>query len=663
MLVPTKVARRPNVPLVALGETYPEAHECTDAGCARCRATRGFLGRLRKGSKKPLPPSDRHAWTTKYMFTRSGGEETTWICVRPRSWGGAWAFGCWPCNAAGKNTPFGRLEVNDITSCQPSVLDKHSTSASHRDAVSVGSSDQTAETKGDGIVSGIGIDVPRLEKWVLACSVVRNHDSFCDFVRTADVQAVGSDLRQGSDSSRQAVAKMVTVMSEVIRRQDQKAYASAYKVSLAFDERDQSLLVFCRTLTTRGEIRESLLGIARDHGTGHTAAMKALQGMVNDACTLKRGRRQPGKHDVGPADIVDSDMLATFRGAVRCAAADGGNSEAKALWECSPRAKTDECKADPYFKNLHYIFRDAPHKHRSVQKNFWDHLEKPLKDFLDVLVTGDRSLLKLIEQSRKFSLIFEKCQRAVPVEARAFGNILRSFGYAEQRFNSRSEPFFKLFLLLPTAIDALAELGDSWSISILNTLGGAHGYDLVVSAALVADVMMFIQPCIREEDTDNGDASHLGSTACKIRDGLHAMLELGTIWLKESEGSCVHAALQAIKGRVVFFRDSEGEKKCTALGWPGPADTKRLAPVRRAKELYKIYMSFFDSTFPMWDVQNGFAAFDLQSSLTLPQRRVLLESLADQLMRSPRMCTRARKHASSPNVCHSYLYTRVAFTC
>jgi hypothetical protein len=545
------------------------------------------------------------------------------------------------------------MEVNDITSCQPSVLDKHSTSASHRDAVAVGSLDQTAETNGDGIVSGIGIDVPRLEKWVLACSVVRNHDSFCDFERNADVHAVGSHLRQGGDSSRHAIAKMITVMSEVIRRQDQKAYASAYKVSLAYDERDQSLLVFCRTLTTRGEMRESLLGIARDYGTGHVAAMKALEGVVNDACTLMRGRRETGKHDVGPADIVDSDMLSTFRGAVRCAAADGGPSEAKALWECSPRAKTDACKADPYFKNLHYIFRDAPHKHRSVQKNFWDNLAKPLKDFLDVLVTGDRSLLKLIEQSRKFSIIFERCQRAVPVEARVFSKILRSFGYAEQRFNSRSEPFFKLFLLLPTAVDALAELGDSWSRTILNTLGGAHGYDLVVSAALVADVMMFIQPCIREEDTDDGDASHLGTTACKIRDGLHDMLELGTIWLKESEGTCVHAALQAIQGRVVFFRDAAGVKQCTALGWPGPADIQRLAPVRRAKELYKLYMSFFESTFPMWDVQNGFAAFDLQSALTLPQRRILLESLACQLMIFACMCILARKHASSLNVCHS----------
>jgi hypothetical protein len=148
-----------------------------------------------------------------------------------------------------------------------------------------------------------------------------------------------------------------------------------------------------------------------------------------------------------------------------------------------------------------------------------------------------------------------------------FTKILRSFGYAEQRFNSRSEPFFKLFLLLPTAIDALAELGDKWSRSILNTLGGAHGYDLVVSAALVADVMMFIQPCIREEDTDDGDASHLGSTACKIRDGLHEMLELGTIWLKESEGTCVHAALQAIQGRVVFPR----------RGWCEAMHSARLA--------------------------------------------------------------------------------------
>ena len=177
-------------------------------------------------------------------------------------------------------------------------------------------------------------------------------------------------------------------------------------------------------------------------------------------------------------------------------------------------------------------------------------------------------------------------------------------------------------------MDALIKLGDAWASNLLARFSGPSGYDLIVSAALVADIMMLIQPCIRLEDSNDGDAALLGSTASKIRDDLRNMLELGSIWLKESEGTCVHAALQAMQGRVVFFRDASGKKTCAAIGWPAPTDLARKAPLNRAKDMYKLYMAFFDTTFPMWDIQNGFAAFDLGAKFTLPERKVLLDSLA-----------------------------------
>ena len=215
------------------------------------------------------------------------------------------------------------------------------------------------------------------------------------------------------------------------------------------------------------------------------------------------------------------------------------------------------------------------------------------------------------------------------MEARPFGKVLRNFVYAEQRFNSRTEPLFKLFHLLPAAVDALIELGGV-GLKFVGTL--QRGYDLIVSAALVADIMMLIQPCIRLEDSNDGDAALLGSTASKIRDDLRNMLELGSIWLKESEGTCVHAALQAMQGRVVFFRDASGKKTCAAIGWPAPTDLALKAPLNRAKDMYKLYMAFFDTTFPMWDIQNGFAAFDLGAKFTLPERKVFLDSLAIRIV-------------------------------
>lgn len=81
---------------------------------------------------------------------------------------------------------------------------------------------------------------------------------------------------------------------------------------------------------------------------------------------------------------------------------------------------------------------------------------------------------------------------------------------------------------------------------------------------------------------------------------------------------------------MVFFRDASGQKTCAAIGWPAPNDLAREAPLRRGKDMYKLYMAFFDATFPMWDIQNGFAAFDLGAKFTLPEQQVLLRSLAIQ---------------------------------
>lgn len=41
----------------------------------------------------------------------ANGQVHTWICTRPATWGGQWSWGCYVCNSAGKDTAFGRVEV------------------------------------------------------------------------------------------------------------------------------------------------------------------------------------------------------------------------------------------------------------------------------------------------------------------------------------------------------------------------------------------------------------------------------------------------------------------------------------------------------------------------------------------------------------------------
>ena len=531
------------------------------------------------------------------------------------------------------------MEIRDLsTAGQKSAFVLHQRSKGHQQAVREleqrGRDPSKSGAGADvGVVSGIGEDVPRLEKWIQALKILANKSSNRDFARDCDAASVGSQLPGSSsmdDSSKDAMGKLVYCMDEVLRRRMQESFKNCEKLSIALDERDQTLLVFIRCLEKKGELYETVLGIVRDYGTGHANCLQALDRVFDEACTVRNGRRnRTGDRQRGTDDRLDEDLKNKMRNSVRSAASDGGPAEAKALWEASPRAKAPVRQADVYFKNMMYIFRDAPHKYRSVQKAVWEQLDKPLREFLDALVTGDDSLLKLLENSRKFSLLFEQVQKGKPVEARVFLRIVRNFSYAAQRFNSMSEPVWKLFLLFPCVVDALVLLGDEWSKKLLLRFAGRKGYDLLVSAAMVADVMMLLQPCIRIEDQSDGDASLLASTVSKVRDDLHDLLVRGGIWLKEADGTCVHAALRAIQGRTFFFRDSKtGMKMCVAMGWPSPKDLNREGPIKKGEEIFCLFTAYLDANFPMIDIQNGFAAFDLESKFTMPERKTLLDSLA-----------------------------------
>ena len=89
MLVPTKRKDED------LAEAYEEHHQCESDTCARCRFGNGMHGRLRKGSKTIGPDSPTLAWKSRFRFNDIQLGQNTWLWARPRSWGGAWACGCY----------------------------------------------------------------------------------------------------------------------------------------------------------------------------------------------------------------------------------------------------------------------------------------------------------------------------------------------------------------------------------------------------------------------------------------------------------------------------------------------------------------------------------------------------------------------------------------
>lgn len=80
------------------------------------------------------------------------------------------------------------------------------------------------------------------------------------------------------------------------------------------------------------------------------------------------------------------------------------------------------------------------------------------------------------------------------VDAITFSQTLNNFSQKECRFDSRSEPMFRLFYLLPLVIDLLEKLAasDSWARDLVRKFGGPAGYSRLVGAAVVGDGMLVL---------------------------------------------------------------------------------------------------------------------------------------------------------------------------
>ena len=431
---------------------------------------------------------------------------------------------------------------------------------------------------------------------------------------------------------------------------------AATNASIALDERDQLLVVFSRMLVMqKGKpyVYECMLGMARDYGTGAETCAAAIKSIIRRACIIRKGRRPARCVDddaMGEDDVFDKTLYDHFRSIVRVAVADGGPTEQKALHLCAPppgaATGPPAMVQSAVFPNLLYITRDRAHRMRSVQRGTWDSMRSYVKEFLDLLVTGKHSLAKTIENSRKFSIIWEDSQRELREGGSidVFSQTLRNMSYAEQRFDSRSQPLFVIFSMIPVAVRFFLQnvliRGDRddriWAQDMLMQWGGDIGYDRLISAAVFSDAMIEAQRFIRICDGADDDVTLTGRQASELLAHLRVLLLDGAIWLEHAEGTLVHTALRSIKdiGILNFFAVS-GKLQAVAIGWLGPDNCHRTAPIERAKEAFRIFEAFFNANFPMLEETNQFAVFDLKSTLSMRERESMLAGLA-------------RRHGSDP---------------
>eukprot|EP00439_Symbiodinium_sp_Y106_P066153 s662_g10.t1 len=463
-----------------------------------------------------------------------------------------------------------------------------------------------------GIVSGLPLDVPRLDTWLSVLNGVLVRASF----------ATSSDLSEGSlgpalpapdaDGSKTVSRKIIQCLRNQLDQEDLWHLKHAKAASISLDKGGSHLVVHARILSAAG-IYDMLLGIDKDvvpdndQPDASRAVVEGLRRILKRAATEKSSSRRLKSVYYTDDDRFDDDALRHFCSKVLSLVADGCPTEQRALFECSALGGKLVCdeNREPLFPAAALITRDRAHRLRSVDKLFWKKLPTVFRDFLDLLITGDRSLAKLLETSDKFATAFlqkqaEAKRAANDVEdgevltAFTFSKLLRSFSFADQRFDSRKKPLFKMFKLFVLIIDLLEDVSSvdgafdkddqKMAASILSHLGGDQGYNLAVSAAVAADALLIGSPMLRVCDASSADFALSAECAAKTLFDLKHFLKEGALWMPQADGTLTHSVLAAIRDRTVFIGRGGKNPRPVSVRWPAPDSESRLQPVKVARE-------------------------------------------------------------------------------
>ena len=373
-----------------------------DDDCSRCFFVAAFDGKVRRGTKtREAAPATASAWKSRFVFTSKDGIVQSWLVSRPPSWGVPFGIGCYECNTAEVRNCFGTVEYAEMN-C--SHLSRHERSQQHKQAVEALGKVQVADLEPVPFSSGVAGGVPRLDRWLHAAQVLERSDSFAGLSNLVSIASVGSGMMHGhgaqDDSGHIMCKRLISCMAEPLRWRDLQVLGNSTCASIGIDERDGVLLLYARVYVRRAqEVYDVFLGLVRDQGTLPSDCRRGIELVIMQACTIKTGK---GLEEVCN---VCHDAVETFKIAVRSAVADGGPTEQRALFDCSPALSKN-----PLFPNLVDIHRDRAHKWRSIQKGVWKGIDTELSHFLEDLM----DFVKMLQTSSKYQKVFKERSKMLP---------------------------------------------------------------------------------------------------------------------------------------------------------------------------------------------------------------------------------------------------------
>ena len=193
---------------------------------------------------------------------------------------------------------------------------------------------------------------------------------------------------------------------------------------MAYDVRDPLMLLIGRfwyeglggnSYLPRSGIYEAIVGCCRVTGTGAQASAQSIRVILENACTIRQGRRSDNQIS-GSEDRLDSSlyehMKASYQSCrlfvnvlsevsccyslqaiITCLVCDGGPSEQAAV----PLLQRD------LFPNATMVSRDRAHRARSITKGVWGPLNEQCQGLLGLFTTDDQSISRMLQKLGLFA--------------------------------------------------------------------------------------------------------------------------------------------------------------------------------------------------------------------------------------------------------------------
>ena len=384
------------------------------------------------------------------------GSQESWLCERPKSWGGKWALGCVVCYnyaQALQNHGDRPLKGQNIfvkflhRSVRSEHLTQHASMILHAKAVLY---DQGVEVQAlDSTFAPFSKGLPQASDFMRTWQDIRAAHSGRSVAAGARLSAYIAGEEETQRGHQKDLEKLAYAMAEAIREEDRAFLLRATYCSLCIDASASRNVVSFHASCTTGTVveqRDGLIGIVDEDAPAAADVSAAAAAQGEDAVDLAR-RRKSDRSKLEIMDCIrrfcspgqpgrfDDNLFEHLRSIIVQLTFDGASEAQRAGRllaldpECLPKVQT--------------VVRDRAH---AVRTNLRAPLasDDEMKRIRHAFLDKEGSLAKLIQYHPRARSVHEICQQAVlSVDGEQGGGLkttLANFSFANQRFESEELP-------------------------------------------------------------------------------------------------------------------------------------------------------------------------------------------------------------------------------